>query len=189
MSNTSEEEQKPAFRIPDVGNIDMNRIMKRHQKDEPDFIPHNSGGRDIEKHMFVLTGGLWVGGFLAGGAYGFQEGWRTAASTSFKVRMNSVLNQVSKQGNKVGNALATIGFIHTGFTWICTKLEVDNYVQSQWTVPALAGALTGGLYKSTASPRACLLAAGIGGGASCAYSMGSGYIYEAIFGKGQRRSR
>jgi hypothetical protein len=189
MSGSSTEEERPAFRpiMPDVSNIDMDRIMKRKkQSAEPDFIPHNSGGRDFGGHTLVFTGAMWVGGFAAGGLYGFQEGWRSAKSEALSVRMNSVLNQVTKRGNKAANVLGTLAFMHTGASWIFHKLEVEQYYDSRWTAPALAGAVTGGIYKCTASPRVAVLAAGIGAAGSCFYNFAAGYVFEAIFGKGKR---
>jgi hypothetical protein len=180
-----EEEKQQVFRpiIPDVSGINMNKFMKRQQSAEPDFIPHNKDGRDPTAHMMVLTGAMWVGGFLGGGAYGLVEGWRTAQTPSFKVRMNSVLNAVSKRGSKVGNVLGMVTFIHTGFSWACHKMEVEQLTGSTWVAPATAGFLTGGLYKSTAAPRTAILAGVLGSGASCAYSVVGGVVYETIFGR------
>ncbi len=181
---TMDDEKERTFRpvIPDSSRIDLSRFKKK-QGDEPDFIPHNKGGRDHMAHMFVFTGAMWVGGFMGGGAYGFMEGWRAAKTPSFKVRMNSVLNSVSKRGSKVANVLGVIAYLHTGFSWAGNVLEIEDKTGSQWAVPATAGFLTGGLYKSTAAPRTAILAAVLGSASSCVYSVGSSYVYEAIFGR------
>jgi hypothetical protein len=188
MSSKEEEADGGVFRpiIPDVSQIDMNRVMRKKRNAEPDFIPHNQGGRDVMAHTLVFTGAMWVGGFAGGGLYGFQEGWRAAASQSFNVRMNSVLNQMTKRGNKAANVLGTIAFMHTGASWLCSKAEVDEYYNSRWTTPAIAGAVTGGVYKCTATPRAAILSSLIGAAGSCFYSFAGGYVYEAIFGKAKR---
>jgi len=188
MTSKEEEASESGFRpiIPDVSGIDMNRLMKKNRNSEPDFIPHNQGGRDVMAHTLVFTGAMWVGGFAGGGLYGFQEGWRAAASQSFSVRMNSVLNQMTKRGNKAANVLGTIAFMHTGASWLCSKAEVEEYYNSRYTTPALAGAVTGGIYKSTASPRVAVLASVLGAAASCVYSVAGNYMYEAIFGKAKR---
>lgn len=55
------------------------------------------------------TGVYWLGGFLGGGAYGFVQGWRGATSTNYKIRFNSVMNGVSKNGSKWGNMLGLVG--------------------------------------------------------------------------------
>lgn len=59
--------------------------------------------------MTFNTGVLWLGGFIGGSSYGFVDGWRSAASPSYKIRFNSVMNAVSKYGSKVGNGLGIIG--------------------------------------------------------------------------------
>ena len=93
--------------IPDVGNIDMSKLGKKGGG--PDYIPYNAKGRDSFGKISFNTGVFWLGGFVGGGAYGFAEGWRGATSSNYKIRMNSVMNAVSKRGSLYGNTLGLVG--------------------------------------------------------------------------------
>ena len=189
----SEEEEKSRGRfrpmIPDVSNIDMNKVVRTpSQANEPDYIPYDPKGRDTMTRTFQVTGLMWLGGFGGGGAMGVMEGWRKAAHPSFKIRMNSVMNAVSRRGSKAGNTLAVVACLHTGFTALIEQMELDRYTRdSTWTTPLLAGFATGSFYKSTVSPRAALLAGAIGAGASVAYGVGGSFVYNEFFGSRRRR--
>ena len=106
------------FTLPDVSGIDMgklgamNRAPSGGKKSEPEYIMNNAKGRDIGSKMFLNTGSFWLGGFAAGGLYGFAEGWRGAASPTLRIRINSVLNGVSKRGSSLGNNLGVLGKLY-----------------------------------------------------------------------------
>jgi hypothetical protein len=106
------------YTLPDVSGIDMGKMGAYgkssnggNSNSKPDFIMNNAKGRDIGSKMFLNTGSFWLGGFAAGGLYGFAEGWRSAASPSIRIRVNSVLNGVSKRGSVLGNNLGVLGKI------------------------------------------------------------------------------
>mmetsp|Transcript_18027 Transcript_18027/g.30294 ORF Transcript_18027/g.30294 Transcript_18027/m.30294 type:complete len:195 (-) Transcript_18027:294-878(-) len=169
--------------IPDVGNIDINKISK---KGGPDYIQHSNRGRDPFARLSFNTGIFWLGGFLGGGAYGFVEGWRSASSPNYKIRFNSVMNAFSKRGSAVGNSLGIIAFLHTTSVAILDLAEVERYINTPVTTPALAGMMTGVIYKSTRGPRAAALAGAIGGGISCVYWFGGSFLYNRVLGRGGR---
>lgn len=96
--------------MPDVSGIDMNKLGRATGgRKEPEYIMNNAKGRDIGSKMFLNTGSFWLGGFTAGGLYGFAEGWRGASSPTLRIRINSVLNGVSKRGSSLGNNLGVLG--------------------------------------------------------------------------------
>jgi hypothetical protein len=104
------------FKLPDLSGIDMNKINgggygggNNGKRSEPEYIMNNAKGRDIMPRMFLNTGMFWLGGFAAGGVYGLGEGWKTAAAPVLKVRVNSVLNAVSRRGSNLGNNLGLLG--------------------------------------------------------------------------------
>ena len=118
MSNFNDDDsrERPSkpIMIPDVGRIDPRKIgsvygVPSARSKEPDYIPYNARGRDFMGRLFFNTGLCWLGGFSAGGVYGFSEGWRKAANPNFKIRFNSVMNAVSRRGSTLGNALGIIG--------------------------------------------------------------------------------
>jgi hypothetical protein len=107
---------KPAYgsmpNIPDVGNIDLNKIYRQRKPTStgPDYIPYNQRrGRDFYSRLSFNTGIFWLSGFTMGGAYGFVEGWNKAANPTFKIRFNSVLNEFSRRGSNLGSNLGIIG--------------------------------------------------------------------------------
>jgi len=56
------------FSIPDVSNIDANKLSRSRGSSNqgPDFIPYNKRGRDIFGRLSLYTGAPWLGGFTAG---------------------------------------------------------------------------------------------------------------------------
>lgn len=111
MSSRKEEDRN--IFMPDVGRIDPRSIGSLYgvpmKNKEPEYIPYNARGRDFSARLFFNTGVFWLGGFSAGSVYGFQEGWRGAASPIYRIRFNSVMNAMSKRGSTLGNALGVIG--------------------------------------------------------------------------------
>lgn len=100
--------------LPDYRGIDVNQVNPLYGKPSqrakgPEFIPYNKRGRDFYGRLSFNMGVLWLGGFTAGGAYGFVEGWRNAASPTYKIRFNSVMNAVSKRGASLGSSLGVVG--------------------------------------------------------------------------------
>ncbi len=112
----TEQERKSVYTLPDVSGIDMNKLgygrannNSGKQKKDPDYIINNTKGRDIGARLFFNTGVFWLGGFTAGGLYGSLDGWKNAANPSMKIRINSVLNGLSKTGSFLGNNLGVVG--------------------------------------------------------------------------------
>ena len=110
--STRKEEERNLF-MPDVGRIDPRSIGAMYgvpaKNKEPEYIPYNVRGRDFSSRLFFHSGVFWLAGFSAGSAYGFQEGWRGAASPIYRIRFNSVMNAMSRRGSTLGNALGVIG--------------------------------------------------------------------------------
>lgn len=102
--------------LPDTRGIDLDRISpiygKPSQKSKsPEYIPYNRRGRDLYGRLTINTGYFWLGGFVGGGMYGIQEGWRNAASPNAKIRLNSVLNAASRRGAHLASSLGIIGMM------------------------------------------------------------------------------
>ena len=98
----------------DASKIDINKLgsvygIPSQGKGGPDYIAANKNGRDIYGRLCFNTGVFWLGGFTAGGSFGFVEGWRKAASPNFKIRFNSIMNAFSKRGSTLGNAAGILG--------------------------------------------------------------------------------
>jgi hypothetical protein len=114
--------QNRPFSLPDVSGIDMNKLgygQNRTKNSDPEYILNNTKGRDIGPRLFFNTGVFWLGGFTAGGLYGCADGWRNAPSTIFKIRVNSVLNGVSRSGSLLANSLAGVGKFNAKYNVFC----------------------------------------------------------------------
>eukprot|EP01041_Mallomonas_annulata_P003396 gene3396-6742_t len=176
--------------IPEVGKIDLKKLgpiyglqVAPSKSSEPEYLRYNEKGRDIMGKLFFNSGVAWLGGFSAAGAYGFVEGWRGAANPSFKIKLNSVMNAVSKRGSKVGNALGSVAFIYTTSLWAAESARVEDFFNHEVAIPILAGLATGGFYKSTSGIRGAGLASLIGAAASVSLWYGGNYLYDAMAGR------
>lgn len=176
--------------LPDVSNIDFKKLSPKSGggsiHDEPEFIPYNNRGRDIQGRIFFNTGVLWLGGFGLGGAYGFVEGWRNAVNPNYQIRFNSVMNALSRRGSMLGNRLGTVGFLHTSIVGILDAFEIENRTGYVASTPIFSGALTGALFSVGRSSSAMALATLIGTAVSCGYWYGGSHVYEAISRRGGR---
>lgn len=182
------------YTMPDVSGIDIgklsggtNRGSSGGTRKEPDYIMNNAKGRDIGSKIFLNTGSFWLGGFAAGGLYGFAEGWRGAASPTLRIRINSVLNGVSKRGSSLGNNLGVLVFMYTGINYVAEEvLELDRHTGFDAAVPLASGMVTGAAFNHAKGPRAAMLSGFIGAGISAAYHYGGNFIYSAVLGKNGR---
>mmetsp|Transcript_30933 Transcript_30933/g.23010 ORF Transcript_30933/g.23010 Transcript_30933/m.23010 type:complete len:190 (+) Transcript_30933:39-608(+) len=151
----------------------------------PDYIPYNKRGRDFYGRLSFNMGVFWLIGFGGGGMYGFVEGWRNAASPTYKVRLNSVMNAVSKRGAMLGSKLGIIAFMHTCAIELSDMAELDSRTGFSDMSNVLAGVVTGGIFFSSRGPRAASLAALLGGGVSVAYSW-AGNQFDRLTSAGGR---
>jgi hypothetical protein len=168
--------------LPDFSKV--NPIYGK-KPSQPEYIPYNKRGRDFYGRLSFNMGLLWLGGFTGGGLYGFVEGWRNAASPSYKIRFNSVMNAVAKRGAIFGSSLGIIAFMHTGAVELADMAKLDSRTGIPDLTQFVAGAATAGLFFSSRGPRAATLAAVLGGGASLAYSW-AGNEFNRLTGQGGR---
>lgn len=140
---------------------------------DPSFL-HQDGGAEFvfaeDSHkkrgwgerMFTSIGWSYGSGLLVGGIWGLAEGLRRPDGTTFKLRLNSVLNGCTRRGPFLGNSLAVVALLY-GCT--STAIEKARGVEDEYNSIA-AGVTTGVLFKSTGGPRAIAIAGTIGGAAA-----------------------
>ncbi|KAG0079512.1 Mitochondrial import inner membrane translocase subunit tim23 [Linnemannia elongata] len=131
-----------------------------------------TGGLDylnLEDDAGSLPGARSGGGILPsrltlGGAYGFFEGLRSSPSPAFKIRLNTVLNGMTRRGPFIGNSAGVLALMYNGINGGIGRAR-GHYDPLN---SVLAGGLTGAVFKSTAGLRAagsaggvCAVAAGI----------------------------
>lgn len=181
--------------IPDVDNIDLGKvgavygIPKTKDNGEPEYLEFNRKGRDIFGRVNFNTGLSWATGFTVAGLYGLQHGWRNAASTNFRVRFNSVLNGISKYGNKSANICGVLAFMHTMFTYIGEQNDLERRVNHELAIPSFSGAMTGMLFTSTRSWNVIAYGACLGTVASIAYHYAQTYYYDKLIYSRRLRRR
>jgi hypothetical protein len=118
MSKDSERENpfQGGFQMPSTDGISLESIAPAYGipsgGNQPDFITNNPRGRDSMGRITFNTGVGWFGGFVGGGFYGAYKGVAGAPSSTMKVRVNSMLNGVSKYGGTLGNNLGVLGEYH-----------------------------------------------------------------------------
>ncbi|KAK3682637.1 Tim17/Tim22/Tim23/Pmp24 family-domain-containing protein [Podospora appendiculata] len=103
------------------------------------------------------TGITYLSALTLGGAWGLQEGLRRSAGQPPKLRLNSVLNAVTRRGPFLGNSAGVVAIcynlINSGIGSLRGKHDAANTIA--------AGALSGMLFKSTRGLRPMLISGGI----------------------------
>ena len=103
------------------------------------------------------TGITYLTALGIGGAWGLQEGLRRSAGQPPKLRMNSVLNSVTRRGPFLGNSAGVLAIVYncfnSGIGYLRGQHDAANSI--------LAGFLSGVVFKSTRGPRSMLISGGV----------------------------
>jgi import inner membrane translocase subunit TIM23 len=104
------------------------------------------------------TGSTYLAGLTIGGAWGLAEGLsRTPASAGPKLRLNGVLNSITRRGPFLGNSAGVVAMVYNGLNSMIGygrgKHDSANSIA--------AGALSGMIFKSTRGTRPMLISGGI----------------------------
>lgn len=102
------------------------------------------------------TGTMYLTGLGVGGVWGLREGFRRPLAVSnTRLRINSVLNSVTRRGTFIGNSAGVLALVYNGI-----NSSIDHWRGRHDTAGSMiAGALTGAIYKSTAGVKPALAAA------------------------------
>ncbi|EGN92195.1 hypothetical protein SERLA73DRAFT_191443 [Serpula lacrymans var. lacrymans S7.3] len=102
------------------------------------------------------TGTMYLSGLALGGVWGVSEGARRPLAVSnARLRINSVLNAVTRRGTFIGNSAGVLALAYNGI-----NSTIDSVRGKHDTIGSMAaGALTGGLFKSTAGVKPAIAAA------------------------------
>lgn len=103
------------------------------------------------------AGVSYLSALSIGGAWGLQEGLRRSAGQAPKLRLNSVLNAVTRRGPFLGNSAGVVAItyncINSLIGYLRGKHDAANTV--------VAGALSGMVFKSTRGLRPMMISGGI----------------------------
>jgi import inner membrane translocase subunit TIM23 len=104
------------------------------------------------------TGVTYLTALSIGGTWGLIEGLnRTPASAPPKLRLNSVLNSVTRRGPFLGNSAGVVAMVYNGFNSI-----IGHYRGKHDSANSIvAGALSGMLFKSTRGLKPMAISGGI----------------------------
>lgn len=103
------------------------------------------------------TGITYLTALSIGGAWGLQEGLRRSAGQPPKLRLNSVLNAVTRRGPFLGNSAGVIAIVYNGVNSLIGygrgKHDAANTI--------LAGGVSGMIFKSTRGLRPMMISGGM----------------------------
>jgi mitochondrial import inner membrane translocase subunit TIM23 len=118
------------------------------------------------------TGVTYLTALAMGGTWGLVEGLnRSPASAPPKLRLNSVLNSVTRRGPFLGNSAGVVAMVYNG-----VNSTIGYYRGKHDSANSIvAGALSGMLFKSTRGVRPMMISggivAGIAGGWAVSFSL------------------
>ncbi|RCI15783.1 hypothetical protein L249_2978 [Ophiocordyceps polyrhachis-furcata BCC 54312] len=113
------------------------------------------------------TGITYLTALSIGGAWGLQEGLRRSDGQPPKLRLNSVLNAVTRRGPFLGNSAGAVAI-----TYNCIN-SLIGYVRGKHAASnsVLAGALSGMVFKSTRGLRPMMISGGIVGSVAAVWAI------------------
>lgn len=103
------------------------------------------------------TGITYLTGLSIGGAWGLQEGLRRSHGQPPKLRLNSVLNAVTRRGPFLGNSAGVVAITYNCINSLIGSLRGKHDAANT----ILAGGLSGMVFKSTRGLRPMLISGGV----------------------------
>ncbi|TFK39405.1 Tim17/Tim22/Tim23/Pmp24 family-domain-containing protein [Crucibulum laeve] len=119
------------------------------------------------------TGTMYLSGLALGGVWGVREGARRPLAVSnTRLRINSILNSVTRRGTFIGNSAGVMALVYNG-----VNSSIDAVRGKHDTLGSMAaGAVTGALYKSTAGVKPAFVAATVVSGMAGLWS----YVKKSV---------
>lgn len=122
------------------------------------------------------TGVLYLSGLGVGGFSGLMEGLRTVqADAPAKIKVNHVLNTITKRGPFLGNSMGVLGIF---YNFLNSKVLFDIRGKHDSANSIVAGALAGALFRAPRGLKPMLIASGITAGGAAVWCVAK----QAIFG-------
>ena len=114
------------------------------------------------------TGVTYLTALSIGGTWGLIEGLnKTPASAPPKLRLNSVLNSVTRRGPFLGNSAGVVAMVYNGFNSFIGHYRGKHDAANS----VVAGALSGMLFKSTRGLKPMMISGGIVASAAGAWAV------------------
>ncbi|KAK8124695.1 uncharacterized protein PG998_000454 [Apiospora kogelbergensis] len=132
--------------------------------------------RGFSDDLCYGTGITYLTALSLGGAWGLQEGLRRSAGQPPKLRLNSVLNAVTRRGPFLGNSAGVVAITYncfnSGIGYFRGKHDSANTVA--------AGALSGMLFKSTKGLRPMMISGAVVGGVAGAWAVTTRVFFTGL---------
>ncbi|KAK6333238.1 Mitochondrial import inner membrane translocase subunit tim23 [Orbilia javanica] len=120
------------------------------------FLPSRGWSDDL----CYGTGTTYLAALSIGGAWGFIEGVnRSPPMAPPKLKLNSILNGMTRRGPFMGNSAGVIAMVYNGINSTIGHVRGRHDTANS----VVAGALSGAIFKSTRGVRPMLIASGITG--------------------------
>ncbi|KKZ68138.1 hypothetical protein GX50_05352 [[Emmonsia] crescens] len=114
------------------------------------------------------TGTTYLTALSIGGAWGLIEGLRkTPISAPPRLRLNGVLNSITRRGPFLGNSAGVLAMVYNGINSTLGHFRGKHDAANS----ILAGALSGMLFKSTSGLRPMMISGGIVAGVAGAWAV------------------
>lgn len=132
------------------------------------FAADSQKKRGWGERMFSSIGMAYMTGLTFGGSWGLYEGLRNPDGRTMKLRVNSVLNGMTRRGPFLANSLGVVALMYCS---VNTAMEKARGTEDMYNSVA-AAVTTGALFKSTAGVRAVAFAGSLGGSLAVLYIAG-----------------
>jgi import inner membrane translocase subunit TIM23 len=122
------------------------------------------------------AGVTYLAGLSIGGAWGLQEGLRRSGGQPPRLRLNTVLNAVTRRGPFLGNSAGVVAIVYN-----CTN-SLIGYLRGKHDSAntIAAGFLSGVLFKSTRGVRQMMISGGIVGSVAGAWAVSENSLETMI---------
>ncbi|KAJ2514195.1 Mitochondrial import inner membrane translocase subunit tim23 [Coemansia sp. RSA 1939] len=122
-------------------------------EDGPTYTGGIMPSRGWSDDLCYGTGTMYILGLSTGGVWGFLEGMRSQHGRNFKLRLNSVLNSMTRRGPFVANSLGVLAMFYNTINY-----SIGSYrgKKDQYNNVG-AAAISGMLFKIGAGPRTSMI--------------------------------
>ncbi|KAK9457216.1 Tim17/Tim22/Tim23/Pmp24 family-domain-containing protein [Dipodascopsis uninucleata] len=141
---------------------------------EDDQISELPGSRGIlpsrgwSDDLCYGSGSMYMGGLAVGGFYGFAEGLRASPTNApFKIKLNSILNAVTRRGPFLGNSAGVLAISYNIFNGLFSYFRDYHDIYNS----VAAGTITGLLFRSTRGLKPMALSGALMGTAAGAWNV------------------
>ncbi|XP_954043.1 mitochondrial inner membrane protein, putative [Theileria annulata] len=160
-----------------VGSINPNLeiLEKKKSQSKSDILGGNLSSRQLYltgygrhwgEKLTYSVGLAYGSGILCGGSFGLLKGISKGGATT-KLFVNSILNNCSTYGPKLGNRLGCLTIIYCGINSLVKTIRGSDE-SDKYSAP-IAGLLSGAVYKISGPLKA-----------TAKYSLGTGLVFTAI---------